>query len=50
LARRRRYREPLFPEDVGGEDESREPPSGDAPELNPFLARILETSKETERL
>ena len=41
--------EPLFPEDAGSEREAREPSSDDVPELNPFLARILERVKQNER-
>jgi hypothetical protein len=34
---------------VGGETDAREPASDDVPELNPFLARILERVKQNER-
>ena len=41
--------EPLLPEKADGETQSPEPSSRDVPELNPFLARILERVTENER-
>jgi hypothetical protein len=36
-------------EKADGETQSPEPSSGDVPELNPFLARILARVKSSER-
>jgi hypothetical protein len=41
--------EPLVPENADGETQSPESPSADVPELNPFLARILERVTQNER-
>ena len=43
--------EPLLPDNADGETKSPEPSSRDVPELNPFLAPILErvTGNERER-
>jgi hypothetical protein len=41
--------EPLLPEKADSETESLEPGSTDVPELNPFLARVLERVKANER-
>jgi len=41
--------EPLLPEKPDGETQSPEPSSRDVPELNPFLARILERVTRSER-
>ena len=41
--------EPLLPEKADGETQSPEPSSTDVPELNPFLARILERVTRNER-
>jgi hypothetical protein len=41
--------EPLLREKADGETQSPEPPSPDVPELNPFLARILERVVQHQR-
>ena len=41
--------EPLFREKPDGADDSLELAPGDVPELNPFLARVLERLKQNER-
>jgi hypothetical protein len=41
--------EPLLSEKAEGETQSPEPSSADVPELNPFLARILERVTQNER-
>jgi hypothetical protein len=38
-----------LPEKPDGETQSPEPSAADVPELNPFLARILERVKANER-
>ena len=41
--------EPLLREKADGLGDSLEPSVGDVPELNPFLARVLERLRENER-
>jgi hypothetical protein len=41
--------EPLFSEKADAERQLTEPSPADVPELNPFLARVLERVKQNER-
>ena len=41
--------EPLLSEEAEGETQSPEPSRSDVPELNPFLARVLERVVQNER-
>jgi hypothetical protein len=41
--------EPLLPDKPEGETQSPEPSAPDVPQLNPFLARVLERVLQNER-